>query len=100
MPRLLGLALVFGAFLPSPQELKTDVLDKLKAATVFVVVDDGPRAGSGSGFLFLKRGTTAYLMTCEHVVGTATKVKVVFWSGTPQEKTRTARVVATDPSRD
>ncbi|HEU4339304.1 MAG TPA: serine protease, partial [Planctomycetota bacterium] len=91
------------AFLPllAPQELKTELLDKLKSATVYVVVEEGGRPrGTGSGFLFLKRGATGYIMTCEHVVGTAPTVKVVFWSGTSQEMSLTARVVATDPSRD
>ncbi len=85
---------------PAPQELKSEVLDKLKSATVYVVVESPFGRGTGSGFLFLKRGPIGYIMTCEHVVGRESTVKVVFWSGTKQEKTCTARVVATDPSRD
>jgi hypothetical protein len=81
---------------PVPQELKSDVLDNLKDATVFVVAGEG----TGSGFLFLKRGTSGYIMTCEHVVASADHVTVVFWSGTPREKSFRARVVAKDPSRD
>lgn len=83
------------------QELKSDVLEKLKSATVYVKVEQ-PQYGrsTGSGFLFLKRGTTGYIMTCEHVVGKAPSVTVVFWSGTKQEKSVKARVVATDRMRD
>jgi S1-C subfamily serine protease len=102
MIRSIAGAIAFLALLraPAPQELKSEVLDKLKSATVYVMVEDGRARGTGSGFLFLRRGTTGYIMTCEHVVGRASTVKVVFWSGTAQEKSHTARVVATDPSRD
>jgi S1-C subfamily serine protease/DNA-binding beta-propeller fold protein YncE len=93
---LAAVAAVLAAFAPARQELKSDVLEKLRDATVYVVAGDG----TGSGFLFLKRGSVAYLMTCEHVVGSAQQVNVVFWSGTAKEKTHAARVIATDPSRD
>jgi S1-C subfamily serine protease len=85
---------------PPPQELKSEVLDTLKSATVYVMNETGPNRGVGSGFLFLKRGLTGYILTCEHVVGRSETVKVVFWSGTALERTHTATVVSRDPERD
>ena len=100
MIRLLAILTAILLLPGAAQELKKDVLDKLKSGTVYIVVDDVLGRTSGSGFLFLKRGTTGYIMTNEHVVGTSPSVRVVFWSGTKEEKSCTARVVATDPSRD
>lgn len=85
---------------PVPQELKSEHLDQLKSSTVYVVVGHRNHQGTGSGFLFLKRGSSAYVMTCEHVVGPAEKVDLVFWSGTANERKYEARVMATDPHRD
>src|SRR5262245_55829205 len=96
MIRVLATLVAVMAALAPRQELKADVLEKLKDATVFIVAGDG----TGSGFLFLRRGTTGYIMTCEHVVAGSDSVNVVFWSGTAREKTFRAKVVATDPNRD
>jgi len=79
------------------QELDRAVLDKLKSATCFVVVVG---RGSGSGVLFLKRGATGYLLTCEHVVRGADKVAIVFGSGTPNERQLEGSVIGSDAERD
>src|SRR5262245_41955196 len=82
------------------QELDRSVLEKLKAASCFVVVDTPRGRGSGSGFVFLKRGTTGYVITCAHVTGGADKVGIVFGSGTTSERTFEGRVIGSDASRD
>jgi hypothetical protein len=96
-------ALLLALFAPPavhPQELARDFLDKLKSATCFVVVDTPAGRGSGSGFLFLKRGTTGYLITCAHVTRGAEKVQIVFGSGTTAERTLEGRVIGADSDRD
>ena len=93
-------ALFLLAASPVPQELQSDVLDKVKNATVYVVVEKGRSRGVGTGFLFMKREMTGYVITCEHVVGQSQSVKVVFWSGTSLERSYPAEVVASDASRD
>lgn len=82
------------------QELDKGTLDKLKASTVFVIVDTPYGRGSGSGFLFIRRGAVGYIITCEHVVDEATSVSIVFNSGTKSERKFEGKVVATDPQRD
>lgn len=86
-------------------------LDDLKAATAFIKVSAGPLRGSGSGFLIQQDGTTGYVATNEHVVNVTdalpggrltipAEVTVVFWSGTKQEQSYRAEVVAADSEHD
>jgi hypothetical protein len=96
MRRLLWLPLLALLLPAAADQLDPDVVAKLKAATVFVKLP----FGTGTGFVFKKSGTTAYLLTCEHVVGNAETCEVVFDSGGKSERSCTAAVVATDPSRD
>lgn len=82
------------------QELPKATLDKMKAGTVYVKAKLKFGEGTGSGFLFKKFGTVAYVITCDHVVSGASAVTVVFGSGSAAEKTFEAQVLAADPSRD
>lgn len=101
MNRAAALLLVLlGPLAASSQELARDVLDKLKSATCFVVVDTPRGRGTGSGFLFLKRGGTGYIITCAHVTGGADKVQIVFGSGTTSERSFEGRVIGSDSDRD
>jgi S1-C subfamily serine protease len=78
------------------QDLPRAAVDKVKTATVFVV----SARGTGTAFVFNRSGSTAYLLTCEHVVAGDTKVKVVFNSGQKDEVIADADVVGTDPRSD
>jgi S1-C subfamily serine protease len=83
-------------------------LNELKAATVFIQVKAGTLSASGSGFLIKKEGNTGYLATNYHVVApnvrgartVATDVTVVFQSGTKDEHSHRAEVLAADPEND
>jgi tetratricopeptide (TPR) repeat protein len=85
-------------------------LKELKAATVFIRVQFNTLGkslpSSGSGFVLRVDGDTALIATNHHVVsplpGEVRKgdPKVVFNSGTPDEKTIEAQVVASDPTND
>lgn len=97
-PALLSFLLLAGS--APPQELKTDALDKVKAATAFIQVSLPPSGLSGTGFLFHKRGGSAYILTAFSVVRGVTKAKVTFGSGTRQEKKYSARVTAVDSERN
>src|SRR5262249_54968844 len=82
-------------------------LADLKAATVFVKVEAGRAAASGSGFVIRVDDDTALIVTNEHVVtpprsvGPATRIEVVFHSGRPQvERVVAAELLAADAGRD
>lgn len=113
---------------PSKGQLSATALKHLKGATVFVKFDAGPDSCTGSGFLVIVNNDTGYIVTNHHVInpeaerlstvrvrrpggGTAIGVRVikykprgtisaVFHSGSKQEFTARADVVATDNSRD
>jgi len=80
------------------------MLETLKAATVFVRVDMGRVAGTGSGFLIEKKGDYAYIVTNEHVVRQEGRVErtveVDFSSGTKNRRSFEATVLSEDPYRD
>jgi S1-C subfamily serine protease len=85
---------------------------EVKSATVFVKVPlglpGGKRGfGTGSGFVMKVDGETGYVVTNHHVlfppVSKVTRegpVTLVFWSGTRQERSVAAEIVATDPGHD
>lgn len=96
-----SLVLTLLAFQPlESQELEKPILQQIKAATCYVVVDLPHARRSGSGVLFLKKEDTGYILTCQHVVRNADSVKVVFHSGTPEEQSFDGRVIGTDPDHD
>ena len=88
---------------------ETVVRVKHAAAYVKVTIGDQPR-GTGSGFVFRRDGKTAWVATNQHVVGesmqdkffgekldlTKRKVSVVFNSGTLEETSYDAKVLAED----
>jgi S1-C subfamily serine protease len=91
-------------------------LTDLKSATVFIKVEAGNSAASGSGFVVKAEGDTAYVVTNHHVitpspdrmpfrgprfvVGGPATVTLVFGSGTPQERSAQAEVMADDSEDD
>ena len=84
-------------------------LEELKAATVFIKVTAGSLRGSGSGFLIKSEATTGYIATNHHVVAPvrgfrprfdSAEVTVVFRSGTSDEQSYRAMVVADEPDND
>jgi S1-C subfamily serine protease/HEAT repeat protein len=108
--------------------IPVEVLRDLKAATVFIKVDAaGDYHATGSGFLVRAQGDSGYVVTNHHVItvspdddddpaprrgpflrprfvrprpaGPAT-ITLVFWSGTPQEKSTGAEVLADDDTVD
>lgn len=87
-----------------------EVLNQIKAATVFVKVRAGSIGGTGSGFLIQVDGDTGLLVTNEHVIAPPNpkknektgpaKVEVVFNSGRKTEVVYPAEVLAADEERD
>jgi S1-C subfamily serine protease len=65
-------------------------LAELKAATVFVKVEAGPMAGSGSGFVMKLDGDTAYVVTNNHVVNP--KVEIILPPAQPRGRWPHSRV--------
>jgi S1-C subfamily serine protease len=113
---------------PGGTDLPPRVLRDVKNATVFVKVDAGDVGGSGSGFVIkVKRdGPTAYVVTNHHVIApelddadepgprrgrfplrppfarrlAQPTITLVFWSGTPRERSAPASIVLDDAERD
>src|SRR5262249_35829971 len=91
-------------------------LTDLKSATVFIKVEAGNSAASGSRFVVKAEGDTAYVVTNHHVVTPSTDrmpfrgprfvvggpvtLTLVFGSGTPQERSAQAEVLADDSEDD
>src|SRR5262249_45574420 len=94
------------------QNIPAQVLQEIKRATVFVKVRAGQLAGSGSGFLIKTEGGTGYVVTNHHVIkppvrpgrrgnpAPVPRITSVFNSGTGNEKSVPAQIVAADPARD
>jgi S1-C subfamily serine protease len=84
-------------------------VDEIKKASVFVKVEAGRLAGSGSGFVIKVEGQTAYVATNCHVVvpnpesfslKNPPRVTVVLDSGTAQARSAPAEILGLDPERD
>jgi S1-C subfamily serine protease len=102
-----------GADAPS---IPLQTLNALKAATVFIKVEAGDLGASGSGFIVKTEGETAYVVTNHHVIETPTlglpllplllpppkkpTITLVFNSGTGQERSGQAEVLADDEEDD
>jgi hypothetical protein len=109
----LALTLVF-ASVATAQQLSAEKLASIKRATVLVKADNGQMGGTGSGFVVkVIDKKTVYIATNHHVIDFRdektvrkpseerdTLVEVVFDSGTPEERSYSAVVVADDPERD
>jgi WD40 repeat protein len=108
MPFPLLTALVISFTAPgsgNDDDIPEEVLTRLKAATVRVVVENGRLKGSGSGFVVEVKQQSVYVATNEHVIRGANRadqssIRVVFHSGTSRERTFAARVAASDPRHD
>ena len=94
---------------PGDGSLPTELLDKLKAATVFVKAKSTLGVSSGSGFVLRTQGDDAFIVTNHHVVADheaglgrklPTTCQVVFNSGRRNEFTMPVAVLASDSSRD
>jgi S1-C subfamily serine protease len=110
---LLGLALSAGRG-AAEDSLPLDTLARLKAATVFLKVGSGEEAASGSGFVVAVDGPTVYVVTNDHVLDlrpdprpgerrpprVTPKVTAVFGSGTADEQSVRAEVLASAPRSD
>ena len=111
------------------ESIPTDVLQKVKAASVFIEVTLGPLEYSGSGFVIHAEGDSVLIVTNAHVVAKPDldeqlpiglrfrerlelqrikaaiqnlnpKVDVVFRSGTPEEQVVAAEIVVQDTKQD
>lgn len=85
--------------------LSPEGLERLKRAVAYVVVEEGSRGRSGTGFLIDKDDETGVLVTNAHVVqpdkrDSVPKVDVVFGSGEGEEQRLQARVAALDRAAD
>src|SRR5262249_4361806 len=88
----------------------------IKAATVFIKVEAGALGATGSGFVVKSEGETAYVVTNHHVIESPTTglpflplllpppkkptITLVFGSGTAQERSGRAEVIADDEEDD
>ena len=113
-PTLLVLTILGGglgsAVTAGEDALPPKTLAALKAATVFLKIEDGSDSGSGTGFIIKTEGQTAYLVTNNHVIdlsegqprraAAATTVTAIFGSGTKDERSARAEVLAADMRRD
>jgi len=106
--------------MPSPDAPKfATTVEDLKSATVFIKVASGSTRITGSGFLVGLEGQTGYIITNTHVIGLkgaggvrgrqmanagvalpAPQISIIFWSGTRQEHSSPAQVVAADTDQD
>src|SRR5580698_8669085 len=87
--------------------LQLDLVDRLKAATVFVKVGSGELQRTGTGFLFTFDGKNSLIATNQYVVAPfgspdapQPKVSVIFFSGQPHELTVDAVIAAADKDSD
>ncbi len=103
-------AAVIPAAARAEDALPLKTLANLKAATVFLKVEDGRDAASGTGFVIKTEGQTAYLVTNHHVIDLADGkprpfarppvITAVFGSGTKNDRSARAEVLASDVRRD
>ncbi len=79
-------------------------IERLKKSTVFIRLEGGDEAQTGSGFLLRKEGEVGFVVTNSHVVtldgGKPGKTIVVFNSGQPEEFEVVGEVVTSEPLRD
>lgn len=109
----LGLAviLVAGTRAAADDALPIQVLNTLKASTVFLKVDAGKDSSRGSGFVIKTEGQTVHVVTNNHVLDSTPEgrarpgalnpaVTVIFNSGGKDEQSARGEVVAADFRRD
>jgi S1-C subfamily serine protease len=109
----LAVLLIVGPAAAQPAQLSAEALTKVKATTCYIKVRVAGGMTSGSGFLVDKDDRYGWVASNDHVICPSTgkrkgegqpmavlRREVVFHSGTPQEWTAVAAVVARDPERD
>ena len=86
------------------QSIPAESLARVKAATVFLKVKTSAVNGSGSGFLIERAGTEAIVVTNAHVARPegkqAIEIRCVFHSGTHDEVSHPAVLLAADETLD
>jgi S1-C subfamily serine protease len=93
-------------FLSADEGIPEKQLQDLKAATVYVKVEGKQGMATGSGFLIHVNGETGLVATNRHVIAatpgrfTPTKYTLVFSSGTRNEQSLPAEVVAVSQVQD
>ncbi len=126
---IVAVVIVAGPRIGAAQSVKPEVLQELKAATVYIKVKRRTFEWTGSGLVLEKNNDFALIITNSHVLqppkfddadakdipretmqliiglqrqvsGVASNVEVVFHSGMPQERTLAAEVVADDSTAD
>jgi hypothetical protein len=105
LPLVLLSALLVASIVQGDDSIPAKKLDEMKAATVYVKVDGGQWAATGSGFLIRADEETGMIVTNHHVIDTPRgrapgKISLVFWSGTKKERVLPAEIVGTDADRD
>ena len=80
----------------SQDSLGEGLLEKLKAATVFIRTS----GGQGTGFVAHVQGDWLFIVTNDHVMAPARSATVVFWPGTDKEKSAQGLLVASNPGDD
>jgi len=110
LPSRLALIIFLVSVLPTRAgvQIPQPVLDKLKAATVFIKVGTGPIQETGTGFLIKCEGNKDFVVTNRHVLAMGVraeagqqgksdnkvKIEVVFNSGQTNERAYKAELVA------
>lgn len=108
---MIAVALVVAVVSARAQEsIPLETMTAIKDATVMItttVEGDADKSASGSGFLIRVEGKTAFFVTNNHVIdpgetrdGAKTKLRVILRSGTKQERSAAAEVVAASAERD
>lgn len=105
--------LVLGAISAhADDQIPLDVLNKIKAATVFIKVKTETGRGTGSGFVITVDRNKHFVITNEHVVvleekrnakgkqTNQTDIEVVFQSGSDREGSYKAQIIGTDSVND
>jgi S1-C subfamily serine protease len=104
--RIIGIVIgiLMSSVLAYGDQLPPETLGQLRSATIFLKVKTGAFESQGSGILLRKTGQIGYVATNLHVVqseaGYSGTTSAVIYSGTTQEKTIPAMVVATDEEHD
>lgn len=82
------------------QDISNSQIEQIKAATAFVIAGSQLKGSTGSAFVIHREANVALLGTNSHVIDEFSEVTVVFHSGTSEEKTMPATVIAQDEDLD
>ncbi len=92
---------------PRPYDFRPAVVEKVKKGAVFIKVTSQQGLAYGSGWFAEKHGQESYIITNSHVVGmkepanpAPERIEIILESGTPQERSFTATLLALDREED